>query len=131
MTALSTFSPFVAPFIDDQNFSLPVYDRTHREVAVNEVVMIEGDGNYALFYFSSGKKLMVSKTLKEYETLLGQHSFVRIHKSYLINMHHLKEYDDRHEEVVVLKNGFKVEVARRRKKEFQVIAESFFRRMAS
>lgn len=112
----------------DQAFDLSVYDRSYQRVAVNDVVMMEGDGNYTLFYFSSGKKIMVSRTLKEYETLLDAHSFVRIHKSYLINLHHLKEYDTRVEEMVVLKNGIRVGVARRRKKEFEVKAAPFLRR---
>jgi two-component system LytT family response regulator len=115
---------------NEQDFCLSVFDRSLRQVAVHDVVMIEGDGNYTLFYTSSGRKIMVSRTLKEYETLLDSHSFVRIHKSYLINLYHLKEYDDRVEEVAVLKNGLKVEVARRRKKEFQYRAEPFLRRKA-
>ncbi len=116
---------------NEQEFSLPVFDRMQREIAINDVVMIEGDGNYVLFYLKSGRKLMVSRTLKEYEILLDAYSFVRIHKSYLINLHHLKEYDARYEEMAILKNGLKVEVARRRKKEFQLKAEPFLKRRAS
>ena len=118
------------PQREAQVFFLPVYDRIHRQVSASDVVMIRGDGNYTLFYFSSGKKLMVSKTLKQYETLLGAHSFVRIHKSYLINLHHLEQYDESHEEVVMLKSGLRAGVSRRRKKEFQAKAQSFFNQVA-
>lgn len=113
----------------DQNFSLCIYDRSYQKIAVNEVVIMEADGNYTLFYFSNGKKLMVSRTLKAYEELLTRYSFVRIHKSYLINMHYLKEYDMTYqEEVVILKNGLRVGIARRRRKDFEVQAASFLRK---
>ncbi|MCY7350402.1 MAG: LytTR family transcriptional regulator [Cytophagaceae bacterium] len=119
-----------APQRDEQVIFLPVYDRIQHQISANDVVMIKGDGNYTLFYFSSGKKMMVSKTLKKYEALLGAHSFVRIHKSFLINLRHLEQYDEHHEEVVTLKNGLRAEVSRRRKKEFQEKAQSFFGRKA-
>lgn len=114
-----------------QLFFLPVYDRYHKEVAVNDIVMIEGDGNYAIFYFSTGKKLMVSKTLKEYELLLGNHHFVRIHKSYMINLHYLERFDVKYEDTVWLRNGLRVDVSRRRKKEFHAKALDFMGRLAS
>jgi DNA-binding LytR/AlgR family response regulator len=113
-----------------QQVYLTVYDRHHTEIAASEIVMIEGDGNYAIFYFDSGKKLMVSKTLKEYEAILGKHHFVRIHKSYMINLHHLERFDVKYEDTVLMRNGLRVEVSRRRKKEFQARALDFIGRLA-
>jgi two-component system LytT family response regulator len=129
IASLSDSAPVVRPLF--QQIYLPVYDRYHKEVAASDIVMIEGDGNYAIFYFSSGKKLMVSKTLKEYETLLGNHHFVRVHKSYMINLHYLERFDVKYEDTVWLRTGLRVDVSRRRKKEFHAKALDFMGRLAS
>lgn len=111
-----------------QVLNLAVYDRAYQGIAVSDVMMIHGEGNYATFYINSGKRLTVAKTLKQYEALLDERIFFRVHKSYLINLHYLKEYKTAKEETAVLKNGLRIGVARRRRKEFEVIAASFLRR---
>lgn len=110
-----------------QTLDLAVYDTAYQGIAVSDVVMIQGEGNYTTFHISTGKKLVVSKTLKNYQALLDEQVFVRVHKSCLINLHHLQEYDVTYEETVVLKNGLRVGVARRRRKEFEVKAAPFLR----
>lgn len=50
-----------------------------------EIVCLVADGNYSCIYLSSGRQIMVSKCLECLEQYLPQNSFLRIHKSYLIN----------------------------------------------
>lgn len=81
----------------------------------NEIVRLEGESNYTRFFFTSKKPLLVSKTLKEYEEILSEYGFIRVHKSHLINRAHVLNYtsDGR----LVLADQSKVEISRRRREE--------------
>ncbi len=99
--------------------TIPVFDRRTQYVPIDDIIMIEGDGNYTIFFCTNGRRIMVSKTLRDYEKLLGENSlFFRIHKSYLINMKFVQRYDVRGEDCVWLKTGHILSIARRRKHEF-------------
>lgn len=80
-----------------------------------EIIRCEAAGNYTVFYLNGGKQHVSSKTLGEYEELLGAHHFIRTHKSHLVNRDFISFID--HEGFIVLKNSTKVEVSRRRKGE--------------
>ena len=54
------------------------------------IVRLEGEGNYTRFYFTEKRPVLVSKTIKEYEDLLLPYGFVRVHKSHLVNKHHIE-----------------------------------------
>ncbi|HEY0177836.1 MAG TPA: LytTR family DNA-binding domain-containing protein [Pedobacter sp.] len=83
-------------------------------IDINEIIRIEADSNYSVFHLDNGDKITVSKVLKEYEELLPEDQFVRIHKSSIVNLNYLKEYNSRNGLEVVLKNGEKIAVSRRR-----------------
>lgn len=59
---------------------------------VEEIIRLEAMGNYTTFYFTDGSKLLVTRTLKDYEDLLKEHHFLRVHQSHLINLRHLNAY---------------------------------------
>lgn len=61
-------------------------------VIPEEIIYVSGENNYSLLHFSSGKTLMVSKTLSSVEKALENHTFLRIHKSYLLNLKHIVRY---------------------------------------
>lgn len=102
-----------------------VFDKFTRQVPIEEIVLLEGDGNYTLLHLSNGRKVMVSKTLKQFENVLCEGHFARIHKSYLINLKYLIRYDLKTEAHVQLRNGSKIEVSRRRRKDFEQRAIGF------
>ncbi|MEJ7626611.1 MAG: LytTR family DNA-binding domain-containing protein [Ferruginibacter sp.] len=85
---------------------------------VHEIIRIESSSNYCTFYISEKPKIVVAKTLKEYEELLTPCNFFRIHQSHLINLDYVEYFHPGLEEYVILKNGEHVEVSRRRKAEF-------------
>lgn len=87
-------------------------------VGLNEIIYCEGQSNYTIFFTVDGRKIMVSKTLKEYENLLSDHNFWRIHKSYLINMAEIKNYIKGDGGYVVMNNNKELQVSRRKKEEF-------------
>ena len=58
----------------------------------DDITYVSGDNNYSVLHFISGKKLMVSKTLGMVENMLIDHTFLRVHKSYLLNLKHIIKY---------------------------------------
>ena len=87
-------------------------------VKVNNIVCCESDGPYTNFFLKNNEKLMTSKNLKEYEELLSEHNFFRIHKSYLINMNEIKKYIRGDGGQVNMSNGRTLDVSKRKKESF-------------
>jgi two-component system, LytTR family, response regulator len=81
----------------------------------DEIIRLEGESNYTRFYFVNKKPLLISKNLKEYEEILSDHGFIRVHKSNMINKKHLVNYT--HDGWLVMTDQSRVEISRRRKKE--------------
>lgn len=93
-----------------------------QSVDLDEITHLESHGSYTKFYLTSGETLMISKGLKEYESLLPNEQFFRCHQSYLINMNYLKRYDKRDGDYLILKDGSKVPLASRKK---EVLLQKF------
>lgn len=84
-----------------------------------DIVRLEGEGNYTRFFLSDGRKHMSSKTMKEYEDILLQHYFLRIHKSHLVNKNFIDRYNN--EGSVVLKDKTQLPVSRQRKQQVAAV----------
>ena len=80
-----------------------------------DVIFVEGENNYSVLHLHNNKKLVVSKTLSHTENVLKSHSFLRIHKSYLINLRYLKRYIKKSGGYVELDDGRKLSVSRMRR----------------
>jgi two-component system, LytTR family, response regulator len=87
-------------------------------INVNEIVYCEASGNYTNIVMDDGRKFVISRTLKEYDDLLGEHDFFRIHNSYLINLNSIKRYIRGEGGQVVMKNDQHLDVAKLKKKHF-------------
>jgi len=61
-------------------------------VFIKDIIRVEASGNYSISYLSDGRKLTMTKTLKEIELILESDNFFRIHKSHLINKEYIKRY---------------------------------------
>jgi two-component system LytT family response regulator len=59
-------------------------------VPLQSIIRLEASGPYTYFFLKEGKKIMVSKNLKEYEMMLGEYNFFRVHNSHIINMREVK-----------------------------------------
>lgn len=88
-------------------------------VAIPDVVRCESDNTYTTFHMSDKRKIIVSKTLKEYEQLLEEHNFQRVHNSHLVNLEHVREYLKGEGGTVRMSDGSEVDVSRRRKDDFR------------
>jgi two-component system LytT family response regulator len=78
-----------------------------------EIIRCEGDSNYTWFHLTDNRKHLSSKTIKEYEEILTQHNFLRIHKSHLVNKSFIQNYLN--EGAVILSNKQRLPVSRQRK----------------
>ena len=79
----------------------------------SEIIHLEAMGAYTQINLDGNKQYLASKSLGEYEELLGDCGFIRAHKSHLINKLHVSFLD--HDGFVVMRDGKRVEVSRRRK----------------
>lgn len=84
-------------------------------VDVKDIIRCESSVNYTRFYIVGGGKVLVSKTLKEYDEILSCHGFIRIHKSHLVNLNHIRKYIKGEGGWVTMSDESKVEVSRRKK----------------
>lgn len=87
-------------------------------VAMNDIVCCEADNSYTNFFLTDGSRICSAKTLLDYELLLQASSFIRVHKSYLVNLQHIKEYRRGDGGTVTMNNGMEIEVSRRKKDAF-------------
>lgn len=87
-------------------------------IELDDILYAESSGNYTNLYFANNKMVCTSKPMHDYETLLEDAGFARIHKSYLVNLLHIKEYIRGEGGSVILSNGREIEVARRKKESF-------------
>ncbi len=81
---------------------------------VNDIVFCKADDNYTEIHLANSKKL-VSKTLKHFENALSQYNFVRIHKSYLVNINAVEKYKKGKGGSVIVSNGKEILVSSSKK----------------
>ena len=87
-------------------------------IPVKEIIRCQSDVNYTTFYLIEKNKIVVSKSLKEFEELLNEYDFIRIHNSHLINLRYVKNYTKGDGGIVTMSDGTEVDVSRRKKDEF-------------
>lgn len=86
-------------------------------VDVNEITYCLADGAYTHFFFVDRKSILVSKTLAHFESIIDNSQFIRTHQSYLVNMHHVTQFDKRNGGFLILPNGVEIPVSTRKKEE--------------
>lgn len=84
-------------------------------VRINEIIRLESDGAYTQFYFTDGRKILVSKNLKEFDELLSDYGFFRIHQTHLINMNYMVSYQKGDGGYVIMKDSSMPPVSVRKK----------------
>ena len=86
--------------------------------SVNDIIYCAADGNYTMLMMKGKRKLLVSKSLKDFEMMLSDNGFFRIHHTYLINMKYIRQYIKGDGGYVILEEGHHVDVSRRKKEAF-------------
>ncbi len=92
---------------------------------ISNIIRCNSEGNYTHIHFETGKKLLVTKTLKDLDELLSSHGFERIHHSHLINLRHLISYISKDGGYVVMSNKTTLPVSQRKKVDFIKKLEMF------
>ncbi len=80
-----------------------------------EIIRLEGESNYTQFFFVSKSKLLTSRTLKDYEEILINHGFIRVHKSHMVNKTHVVNFTT--DGMLIMSDHSKIEISRRRKED--------------
>jgi two-component system LytT family response regulator len=85
---------------------------------IHNILYLSSEGNYTTLYTEGGHKIVSSRNLGDYETLLENLNFYRIHNSTIINLVHIKEYIRGDGGSVILTDGTELDVSKRKKKDF-------------
>ncbi len=87
-------------------------------IEIKDIVRCESSGNYTIITFVDKSQMVVSKTLKEFNDLLVEHGFYRVHKAHLVNTKHIREYVKTGFGCVIMADGVEIPVSVRKKAEF-------------
>lgn len=94
-------------------------------VNVQDIIRCEGELSYTTFYLTDGSKVLVSKSLKEYEATLADAGFFRPHQSHLINTEYIDYYQKSDGGgLIIMKNKSSVPLSVRKKNDFLVLLEN-------
>ena len=85
-------------------------------IDISDICFCKSDNSYTTFYFEDDEPILVSKGLKEYESLLSGHGFFRPHQSYLVNLNHVKKVDKSDGGFIIMKNKKEIPVSMRQMK---------------
>jgi two-component system LytT family response regulator len=94
---------------------------------LENIIYCEAERSYTVFHLEGNKTVTVSKPLLDYDNLLQDTSFFRIHKSFLINLLHVKEYQRGEGGLVIMSDNAEIEVSRRKKDQFLLKIKEVFK----
>jgi two-component system LytT family response regulator len=92
-------------------------------VDLMEIIRCEADKNYTFFFLNNGKKILVSRTLKDFETMINGYVFFRIQQSHLINLDYLDRYDKHQGGAIIMKDGSALPLSPAKKDQFFKLLE--------
>ena len=99
-----------------ERIALHTQDKIHI-VNIMDIIRCESQVNYTAFYFLNGKKLLVTRTLKDFEDLLSDQGFFRVHQSFLVNTRYIKEFVKTDGGSLVMTDGSNIPVSGRKRPE--------------
>ncbi len=98
-------------------------------VEINDIIHCKSENNYTYFYLAGANKLLVSRTLKEFDELLSEVGFLRVHQSHLINTKQIDHFDKREGGTVIMKDGSKIPVSFRKKDQLLQLIQNLGRQL--
>ncbi len=103
---------------------------THKGLVVEDLenlVRVESDNNYTTAHLKSGEKIMLSKSIREFERTLANDRFFRIHNSHLINLEYIRSFSKQEGGFVLLKDGTHLPVSRRNLAELESLLRNRYK----
>jgi two-component system LytT family response regulator len=96
-------------------------------VSVSDIIRAEADSNYTSFSLSDGKRILVSRTIKEFESLLSGSGMIRVHQSHLVNINYIDRFVKKDGGYLLLKDSTKIPVSPNLKKQvLQALTEHLY-----
>lgn len=87
-------------------------------IKVNDIIYCEANGSYTNIYLKNQHKLMMSKHLKEYENLLSDYEFMRVHNSFLINLNEVKSFVKTEGGYILMNNNAQISISLKKREDF-------------
>jgi two-component system LytT family response regulator len=87
-------------------------------IDLDEILYCKARGRYSTIVLTNGKEYLLTKVLKMLENVLPTDDFFRTHKSFLVNLNHVKQFHSNHKHPIILKNDVKIQLAKRRTHDF-------------
>jgi two-component system LytT family response regulator len=109
---------------EDKKIVLKTANNVHI-VNLTDIIRCQSDKNYTHFYIANHESVVVSRTLKDYESILSGYKFFRAHQSHLINLSHIKRYEKSDGGYLVMSDDSVVPVSFRKKEELMRLFNSF------
>ena len=106
----------------NKRIALNSADKIHM-VYITDIIRCESQGSYTIFHLKDKEQIVVTKNLKEYENLLEDYSFIRIHHSHLINFAYLKEFVKKDGGYAVMTDNSQVPVSFRKRNDLMGMIE--------
>lgn len=89
-------------------------------IKVNDIMYCEANGSYTNIYLKNQNKLLMSKHLKEYENLLSDFEFMRVHNSFLINLNEVKSFVKTEGGYILMNNNAQISISQKKREDFMV-----------
>jgi len=90
-------------------------------IEINSIIRCKADDNYTEFFFDDGSKKLISKTLKKIEMQLSDYGFLRVHKSHLVNLNHIKSYQKGKIGTLIMSDNSEVSITSSKKAELMAL----------
>lgn len=87
-------------------------------ISIADILFCEANGAYTKFHLTNKVSILVSKNLKEYEVMLSDSSFMRVHNSYLINLAMVKKYVKSEGGYILMNDGSQIAISQKKRDEF-------------
>ena len=105
------------PKSQDDHIAIPTNDGLDF-IQIKQIIRIESSSNYSKIVLLSGQHMLVTRQLKDFEELLQDYKFYRIHHSHLVNLNYIAKYIRGDGGQVTMRNGDTIDVSRRKKEVF-------------
>lgn len=91
---------------------------------IQDIIRCESDGSYTSFFTTKGRRIVVSRSIKEYDELLTPYRFFRVHQSHLVNLQYVEQFLKVDGGTLIMSDGSQIEVSRRRKDQLLQLIQS-------
>lgn len=106
-----------------QKIAIKTVDSIHL-ININHIIYCQSDGGYTTFHLINNQKIINAKLLGEYEAMLPSNIFMRIHRSYLVNLNYVVRYDKKDKQSLITTENHKLPVSTRKREQLITYLDS-------